>query len=96
MDTAGKQRHHVQPGHTVYFQVVGDKAELFQRHDFGLACNKGLEILAKVVWALLSSRTHSEVDIPAVAAIVDALQTPLLCRQILTLFMLWRNWQTRQ
>lgn len=87
MDTAGTLRDITSSlGIPFIFKSSYDKANRSSGMTFrGPGMHKGLEILAKVKRDLgiaILTDVHSEVDIPAVAAIVDVLQTPaFLCRQ---------------
>ncbi len=87
MDTAGtlKEITHAL-GIPFIFKSSYDKANRSSGATFrGPGMHAGLEILAKVKKELgvsLLTDVHSETDIPAVAAVVDVLQTPaFLCRQ---------------
>jgi 2-dehydro-3-deoxyphosphooctonate aldolase (KDO 8-P synthase) len=87
MDTAGTLKDITSSlGIPFIFKSSYDKANRSSGTTFrGPGMHKGLEILAKVKRDLgiaILTDVHSEVDIPAVAAIVDVLQTPaFLCRQ---------------
>ena len=68
------------------FKSSFDKANRSSGSTFrGPGMDKGLEILAKVKQQLgvpVITDVHTEADVPAVAAVVDVLQTPaFLCRQ---------------
>ena len=87
MDTAGTLKEITTSlGIPFIFKSSYDKANRSSGTTFrGPGMHKGLEILAKVkrdLGVAILTDVHSEVDIPAVAAIVDVLQTPaFLCRQ---------------
>ncbi|TAG36011.1 MAG: 3-deoxy-8-phosphooctulonate synthase [Polaromonas sp.] len=87
MDTAGTLKDITSSlGIPFIFKSSYDKANRSSGTTFrGPGMHKGLEILAKVkrdLGVAILTDVHSEVDIPAVAAIVDVLQTPaFLCRQ---------------
>ena len=87
MDTAGTLRDITSSlGIPFIFKSSYDKANRTSGTSFrGPGMQKGLEILAKVKRELgvaILTDVHSEVDIAAVAAVVDVLQTPaFLCRQ---------------
>jgi 2-dehydro-3-deoxyphosphooctonate aldolase (KDO 8-P synthase) len=87
MDTAGTLKEITSAlGIPFIFKSSYDKANRSSGSTFrGPGMEKGLEILAKVKRELqvpILTDVHTEVDIPAVAAIVDVLQTPaFLCRQ---------------
>jgi 2-dehydro-3-deoxyphosphooctonate aldolase (KDO 8-P synthase) len=87
MDTAGTLKEITSAlGIPFIFKSSYDKANRSSGSTFrGPGMEKGLEILAKVKRELqvpILTDVHTEADIPAVAAIVDVLQTPaFLCRQ---------------
>jgi 2-dehydro-3-deoxyphosphooctonate aldolase (KDO 8-P synthase) len=87
MDTAGTLREITSAlGIPFIFKSSYDKANRSSGSTFrGPGMEKGLEILAKVKRELhvpILTDVHTEADIPAVAAVVDVLQTPaFLCRQ---------------
>jgi len=87
MDTAGTLKEIAgQLGIPFIFKSSYDKANRSSGTSFrGPGMQKGLEILAKVKKELnvpLLTDVHSEAEIPAVAQVVDVLQTPaFLCRQ---------------
>ena len=87
MDTAGTLKEITASlGIPFIFKSSYDKANRSSGTSFrGPGMAKGLEILAKVKRELgvpVLTDVHSEVDIAAVAAVVDVLQTPaFLCRQ---------------
>ena len=87
MDTAGTLKEITSSlGIPFIFKSSYDKANRSSGSTFrGPGMEKGLEILAKVKRELhvpILTDVHTEDDIPAVAAIVDVLQTPaFLCRQ---------------
>ena len=87
MDTAGTLKEITSTlGIPFIFKSSYDKANRSSGSTFrGPGMEKGLEILAKVKRELhvpILTDVHTEADIPAVAAIVDVLQTPaFLCRQ---------------
>jgi 2-dehydro-3-deoxyphosphooctonate aldolase (KDO 8-P synthase) len=87
MDTAGTLKEITSAlGIPFIFKSSYDKANRSSGSTFrGPGMVKGLEILAKVKRELqvpILTDVHTEADIPAVAAIVDVLQTPaFLCRQ---------------
>ena len=87
MDTAGTLKEITAAlGIPFIFKSSYDKANRSSGVSFrGPGMQKGLEILAKVKRELglpILTDVHSEVDIEAVAAVVDVLQTPaFLCRQ---------------
>jgi 2-dehydro-3-deoxyphosphooctonate aldolase (KDO 8-P synthase) len=87
MDTAGTLKEITTAlGIPFIFKSSYDKANRSSGTSFrGPGMAKGLEILAKVKRELgvpVLTDVHSEVDIAAVAAVVDVLQTPaFLCRQ---------------
>ena len=87
MDTAGTLKEITASlGIPFIFKSSYDKANRSSGTTFrGPGMHKGLEILAKVKRDLslpILTDVHSEVDIAAVAAVVDVLQTPaFLCRQ---------------
>ena len=87
MDTAGTLKEICAGlGIPFIFKSSYDKANRSSGTSFrGLGMQKGLEILAKVKTTLnvpLLTDVHSEDEIPAVAKVVDVLQTPaFLCRQ---------------
>ena len=87
MDTAGTLKEITTAlGIPFIFKSSYDKANRSSGSTFrGPGMEKGLEILAKVKRELqvpILTDVHTEADIPAVAAIVDLLQTPaFLCRQ---------------
>ncbi len=87
MDTAGTLRDITSAlGIPFIFKSSYDKANRSSGTSFrGPGMERGLEILAKVRSTLgvpLLTDVHTEAEIPAVAAVVDVLQTPaFLCRQ---------------
>ncbi|HET6786429.1 MAG TPA: 3-deoxy-8-phosphooctulonate synthase [Aquabacterium sp.] len=87
MDTAGTLKEITASlGIPFIFKSSYDKANRSSGTSFrGPGMEKGLEILAKVKRELnvpILTDVHSEAEIPAVAAVVDVLQTPaFLCRQ---------------
>ena len=87
MDTAGSLKEITAAlGIPFIFKSSYDKANRSSGTSFrGPGMDKGLEILAKVKKELglpILTDVHNEVDIAAVAAVVDVLQTPaFLCRQ---------------
>jgi 2-dehydro-3-deoxyphosphooctonate aldolase (KDO 8-P synthase) len=87
MDTAGTLKEITSAlGIPFIFKSSYDKANRSSGSTFrGPGMEKGLEILAKVKRELqlpILTDVHNEDDIPAVAAVVDVLQTPaFLCRQ---------------
>ena len=87
MDTAGTLKEITAAlGIPFIFKSSYDKANRSSGTSFrGPGMDKGLEILAKVKKELglpILTDVHNEVDIAAVAAVVDVLQTPaFLCRQ---------------
>ena len=87
MDTAGTLKEITSAlGISFIFKSSYDKANRSSGSTFrGPGMEKGLEILAKVKRELhvpILTDVHTEADIPAVAAVVDVLQTPaFLCRQ---------------
>ena len=87
MDTAGTLKEiTTELGIPFIFKSSYDKANRSSGTSFrGPGMEKGLEILAKVKRELnvpILTDVHSEAEIPAVAAVVDVLQTPaFLCRQ---------------
>ena len=87
MDTAGTLKEITSSlGIPFIFKSSYDKANRSSGSTFrGPGMEKGLEILAKVKRELnvpILTDVHTETDIPAVAAVVDVLQTPaFLCRQ---------------
>ncbi|MEN9996957.1 MAG: 2-dehydro-3-deoxyphosphooctonate aldolase [Pseudomonadota bacterium] len=87
MDTAGALKEITTAlGIPFIFKSSYDKANRSSGSTFrGPGMERGLEILAKVKRELqvpILTDVHTEADIPAVAAIVDVLQTPaFLCRQ---------------
>ena len=87
MDTAGTLKEITSAlGIPFIFKSSYDKANRSSGSTFrGPGMEKGLEILAKVKRELnvpIITDVHNEADIPAVAAVVDVLQTPaFLCRQ---------------
>jgi len=87
MDTAGTLKEMTSAlGIPFIFKSSYDKANRSSGSTFrGPGMEKGLEILAKVKRELhvpILTDVHTEADIPAVAAVVDVLQTPaFLCRQ---------------
>ena len=87
MDTAGTLKEITSAlGIPFIFKSSYDKANRSSGSTFrGPGMEKGLEILAKVKRELhvpILTDVHTEADIPAVAAVVDVLQTPaFLCRQ---------------
>ena len=87
MDTAGTLKEITSSlGIPFIFKSSYDKANRSSGSTFrGPGMEKGLEILAKVKRELnvpIITDVHSEAEVPAVAAVVDVLQTPaFLCRQ---------------
>ena len=87
MDTAGTLKEITSAlGIPFIFKSSYDKANRSSGTTFrGPGMERGLEILAKVKKELnvpILTDVHSEAEIPAVAAVVDVLQTPaFLCRQ---------------
>ena len=87
MDTAGTLKEITRElGIPFIFKSSYDKANRSSGSTFrGPGMDKGLEILAKVKRELhvpILTDVHTEAHIPAVAAVVDVLQTPaFLCRQ---------------
>ena len=87
MDTAGTLKEIAgQLGIPFIFKSSYDKANRSSGTSFrGPGMQKGLEILAKVKKELnvpVLTDVHTEAEIPAVAQVVDVLQTPaFLCRQ---------------
>ncbi|ODU60877.1 MAG: 3-deoxy-8-phosphooctulonate synthase [Comamonadaceae bacterium SCN 68-20] len=87
MDVAGQLKEITASlGIPFIFKSSYDKANRSSGASFrGPGMDKGLEILAKVKRELqvpLLTDVHTEAEIPAVAAVVDVLQTPaFLCRQ---------------
>jgi 2-dehydro-3-deoxyphosphooctonate aldolase (KDO 8-P synthase) len=87
MDTAGTLKEITSAlGIPFIFKSSYDKANRSSGTSFrGPGMERGLEILAKVRSTLqvpILTDVHSEADIPAVASVVDVLQTPaFLCRQ---------------
>jgi 2-dehydro-3-deoxyphosphooctonate aldolase (KDO 8-P synthase) len=87
LDTAGRLKEITSAlGIPFIFKSSYDKANRSSGNTFrGPGMEKGLEILAKVRRELqvpILTDVHTEADIPAVAAVVDVLQTPaFLCRQ---------------
>ncbi|MEO8299155.1 MAG: 3-deoxy-8-phosphooctulonate synthase [Burkholderiales bacterium] len=87
MDVAGQLKEMTSAlGIPFIFKSSYDKANRSSGGSFrGPGMDKGLEILAKVKRTLglpILTDVHSEAEIPAVAAVVDVLQTPaFLCRQ---------------
>ena len=87
MDVAGQlQQMTRELGIPFIFKSSYDKANRSSGSSFrGPGMGKGLEILAKVKRELnvpILTDVHTEAEIPAVAAVVDVLQTPaFLCRQ---------------
>ena len=87
MDTAGSLKEITAAlGIPFIFKSSYDKANRSSGTSFrGPGMDKGLEILAKVKKELglpILTDVHNEVDIAAVSAVVDVLQTPaFLCRQ---------------
>ena len=87
MDVAGELKAiTTELGIPFIFKSSYDKANRSSGSTFrGPGMDKGLEILAKVRRELgvpVLTDVHTEADIPAVAAVVDVLQTPaFLCRQ---------------
>ncbi len=87
MDTAGTLKEITSAlGIPFIFKSSYDKANRSSGTSFrGPGMDKGLEILAKVRSELnvpILTDVHAEAEIPAVAAVVDVLQTPaFLCRQ---------------
>ncbi|ARU05173.1 3-deoxy-8-phosphooctulonate synthase [Comamonas serinivorans] len=87
MDVAGQLKEMTAAlGIPFIFKSSYDKANRSSGTSFrGPGMDKGLEILAKVKRELnvpILTDVHTEAEIPAVAAVVDVLQTPaFLCRQ---------------
>ena len=87
MDVAGQLKEVTAAlGIPFIFKSSYDKANRSSGSSFrGPGMDKGLEILAKVKRELnvpILTDVHTEAEIPAVAAVVDVLQTPaFLCRQ---------------
>ena len=87
MDTAGTLKEITSElGIPFIFKSSYDKANRSSGASFrGPGMEKGLEILAKVKRELgvpVLTDVHTEDEVPAVAAVVDVLQTPaFLCRQ---------------
>jgi 2-dehydro-3-deoxyphosphooctonate aldolase (KDO 8-P synthase) len=87
MDVAGKlQEMTKELGIPFVFKSSYDKANRSSGRSFrGPGMEKGLEILAKVkrdLGVAILTDVHTEEEIPAVAKVVDVLQTPaFLCRQ---------------
>ena len=87
MDVAGQLKEITAAlGIPFIFKSSYDKANRSSGSSFrGPGMDKGLEILAKVKRELnvpILTDVHTEAEIPAVAAVVDVLQTPaFLCRQ---------------
>jgi 2-dehydro-3-deoxyphosphooctonate aldolase (KDO 8-P synthase) len=87
MDTAGTLKEITSAlGIPFIFKSSYDKANRSSGTSFrGPGMERGLEILAKVRSTLqvpILTDVHTEADVPAVAAVVDVLQTPaFLCRQ---------------
>jgi 2-dehydro-3-deoxyphosphooctonate aldolase (KDO 8-P synthase) len=87
MDVAGRLKEITAAlGIPFIFKSSYDKANRSSGASFrGPGMDKGLEILAKVRRELgvpVLTDVHTEADVPAVAAVVDVLQTPaFLCRQ---------------
>ena len=87
MDVAGRLQEMTRElGIPFIFKSSYDKANRSSGTSFrGPGMERGLEILAKVKRELnvpVLTDVHSEAEIPAVAAVVDVLQTPaFLCRQ---------------
>src|SRR5512140_2846573 len=87
MDTAGALKEITSAlGIPFIFKSSYDKANRSSGTSFrGPGMEKGLEILAKVKKELavpIITDVHTEAEIPAVAKVVDVLQTPaFLCRQ---------------
>ena len=87
MDVAGQLKEITSAlGIPFIFKSSFDKANRSSGTSFrGPGMDKGLEILAKVRRELgvpVLTDVHSEAEIPAVASVVDVLQTPaFLCRQ---------------
>ena len=87
MDVAGQLKEITGSlGIPFIFKSSYDKANRSSRTSFrGPGMDKGLDILAKVKKGLgvpVLTDVHTEAEIPAVAAVVDVLQTPaFLCRQ---------------
>ena len=87
MDVAGQLRDITRAlGIPFIFKSSYDKANRSSGTSFrGPGMDKGLDILAKVKKGLgvpVLTDVHTEAEIPAVAAVVDVLQTPaFLCRQ---------------
>ena len=87
MDVAGQLKEMTQSlGIPFIFKSSYDKANRSSGTSFrGPGMERGLEILAKVRSTLqvpILTDVHSEAEVPAVASVVDVLQTPaFLCRQ---------------
>jgi 2-dehydro-3-deoxyphosphooctonate aldolase (KDO 8-P synthase) len=87
MDTAGSLKEITSAlGIPFIFKSSYDKANRSSGTSFrGPGMERGLEILAKVRSTLqvpILTDVHTEADVPAVASVVDVLQTPaFLCRQ---------------
>jgi len=87
MDVAGQLKEMTAAlGIPFIFKSSYDKANRSSGSSFrGPGMDKGLEILAKVrreIGVPVLTDVHSEAEVPAVAAVVDVLQTPaFLCRQ---------------
>ncbi|WP_119354859.1 3-deoxy-8-phosphooctulonate synthase [Azohydromonas sediminis] len=87
MDVAGRLKEITSAlGIPFIFKSSYDKANRSSGASFrGPGMDKGLEILAKVrreIGVPVLTDVHTEADVPAVAAVVDVLQTPaFLCRQ---------------
>ncbi|MCI1193335.1 3-deoxy-8-phosphooctulonate synthase [Calidifontimicrobium sp. SYSU G02091] len=87
MDVAGRLKEITAAlGIPFIFKSSYDKANRSSGASFrGPGMDKGLEILAKVrreIGVPVLTDVHTEADVPAVAAVVDVLQTPaFLCRQ---------------
>lgn len=87
MDVAGQLKEVTQAlGIPFIFKSSYDKANRSSGASYrGPGMDKGLEILAKVrreVGVPVLTDVHTEAEVPAVAAVVDVLQTPaFLCRQ---------------
>jgi 2-dehydro-3-deoxyphosphooctonate aldolase (KDO 8-P synthase) len=87
MDTAGELKAICQALEIPFiFKSSYDKANRSSGKSFrGLGMERGLEVLAEVRRAIgvpVLTDVHDEQEIPAVAAVVDVLQTPaFLCRQ---------------
>src|SRR3954465_14734677 len=86
-DTAGELKQMTQAlGISFIYKSSYDKANRSSGKSFrGLGVDKGLEILAEVkkqIGVPVLTDVHAQEEIPAVAAVVDVLQTPaFLCRQ---------------